>query len=50
MSNLPALIATDLCVDLARGLPQAVAFFLNRFYRPAGAFGLIEVIEQGLKT
>jgi predicted nucleic acid-binding protein len=27
MPNLPALIATDLCVDLARGLPQAVAFF-----------------------
>src|SRR5947208_402671 len=27
MPALPALIATDLCVDLARGLPKAVAFF-----------------------
>jgi predicted nucleic acid-binding protein len=27
MPNLPALIATDLCVDLARGVPQAVSFF-----------------------
>jgi predicted nucleic acid-binding protein len=27
--QLPALIATDLCVDLARGIPQAVAFFEN---------------------
>src|SRR5438105_6868548 len=25
--QLPALIATDMCVDLARGLPEAVAFF-----------------------
>lgn len=25
--QLPALIATDLCVDLARGVAQAVAFF-----------------------
>jgi predicted nucleic acid-binding protein len=25
--HLPALVATDLCVDLARGLPQALAFF-----------------------
>jgi predicted nucleic acid-binding protein len=25
--HLPALVATDLCVELARGLPQAVAFF-----------------------
>jgi predicted nucleic acid-binding protein len=25
--HFPALVATDLCVDLARGLPQAVAFF-----------------------
>jgi predicted nucleic acid-binding protein len=25
--QLPALIATDLCVELARGVPQAVAFF-----------------------
>jgi predicted nucleic acid-binding protein len=24
---LPALIATDLCLDLARGLPEAVSFF-----------------------
>jgi predicted nucleic acid-binding protein len=24
---LPALIATDLCIDLARGVPQALAFF-----------------------
>src|SRR5437667_12656801 len=27
--QLPALIATDLCVELARGVPQAVAFFEN---------------------
>jgi predicted nucleic acid-binding protein len=25
--QLPALVATDLCVDLACGLPQALAFF-----------------------
>jgi tRNA(fMet)-specific endonuclease VapC len=25
--QLPALIATDLCVELARGMPEAVAFF-----------------------
>src|SRR5260370_39737596 len=25
--QFPALVATDLCVDLARGLPQALAFF-----------------------
>ncbi len=25
--QLPALVATDLCIDLARGVPQAVAFF-----------------------
>jgi predicted nucleic acid-binding protein len=25
--QLPALVATDLCIELARGLPQAVAFF-----------------------
>jgi predicted nucleic acid-binding protein len=27
--KLPALIATDLCVDLARGVPEVVAFFDN---------------------
>jgi predicted nucleic acid-binding protein len=27
--QLPALIATDLCVDLARGVPEAVTFFEN---------------------
>jgi predicted nucleic acid-binding protein len=26
-AQLPALIATDLCLDLARGLPEAVSFF-----------------------
>jgi predicted nucleic acid-binding protein len=25
--HLPALIATDVCIDLARGLPEAVSFF-----------------------
>jgi predicted nucleic acid-binding protein len=25
--QLPALVATDLCIDLARGVPQAVSFF-----------------------
>jgi predicted nucleic acid-binding protein len=25
--QLPALVATEICIDLARGLPQAVAFF-----------------------
>jgi predicted nucleic acid-binding protein len=25
--GLPALVATDLCVDLARGVPEAVTFF-----------------------
>jgi predicted nucleic acid-binding protein len=27
--KLPALIATDLCVDLARGVPEVIAFFDN---------------------
>jgi predicted nucleic acid-binding protein len=26
-SLLPALIATDLCIDLARGVPEALTFF-----------------------
>jgi predicted nucleic acid-binding protein len=28
-SGEPALVATDLCVDLAHGRPEAVAFFRN---------------------